>query len=1031
MVFHDLLQARSMFSHPFLTTGRLVLWIALVSCILFPIAAIASEEDAAFANLPNTESSPTRALPPQEALASMQLPDGFRAAMFAAEPLVRQPIAMTTDARGRLWVAENYTYAEASTGFDHSLRDRIVILEDSDGDGQADRRTVFWDKADKLTSIELGLGGVWALCAPYLLFIPDADGDDHPDGEPVVMLEGFNDDQVRHNVVNGLRWGPDGWLYGRHGILRTSHVGVPGTPPEERTALNCSIWRFHPVQKRFEVVTHGTTNSWGHDWDSHGQMFFINTVIGHLWHVIPGAHYERMYGVDFNPHLYELLPQTADHFHWDTRERWLDIRKLGVTPTTDEAGGGHAHSGLMIYQGDNWPKEYRGQVFAINFHGRRINRDILRRKGASYIASHAPDLIRFGDPWFRGIDLITGADGGVFISDWSDAGECHDEDGIHRESGRIYKIAYGTQVAATPDNLAALSEEQLIQLLPHENVWYSRQVQTELYGRAVAGQSMRAAKAALLALYAAQENPVHRLRAMWCLNCIHGAEVDWLLQQLDDDNEHIRVWAIKLLSESGQLVSTKARSRVERLAQDDSSGLVLLTLASELQKLPLADRWPIARVLAGRQELADDPYYGRMLWYGIEPAAPAQPDMAVNVAISARLPLIRRHIVRRLAGNLQTDPAPLARLADRLADINDIALRGDVLQGMADALQGWRKAAAPDGWQELLQQMAESDDTRLQNLARDLLVVFGDGRAIEELQRLVLSTDAPAAQRRNAIRSLVASRTPGLAAKLQRLVEQREVAAEAIRGLAAFSDPKTPELVVRYYERLEADARTAAINTLSSRPVYASSLLAAIAAGEIPRVDIPAFQIRQMWSFGDEQIRTQLQELWPEFRHTSKEKQLKIDEYRQKLTPERLAKADLSQGRLVFDRSCAGCHRLFGNGKVIGPDLTGAQRNNLNYLLQNIVDPSAQLAENYRTSILRLIDGRIVNGVVTVKEGPVLKLQTPNELLSIPTEDVEEMVQSGLSMMPERLLDVLPEHEVQNLIAYLMSPQQTPLKVAE
>ena len=256
---------------------------------------------------------------------------------------MRQPIALATDSRGRLWVAENYSYAERERNFDNRFRDRIIILEDEDLDGSFDKRTVFWDKGRRLTSVEIGYGGVWVLDAPNLLFIPDRDGDDKPDGEPVVMLDGWNDSRVRHNIVNGLRWGPDGWLYGRHGILATSSVGPPGASPDQRTKINCGIWRFHPTRRTFEVVCYGGTNAWGMDWDSNGEPFYINTVIGHLWHIIPGAYYRRMYGEHFNPNVYRVIEQTADHFHWDTKERWSDIRKLGVTNTTDEAGGGHAH----------------------------------------------------------------------------------------------------------------------------------------------------------------------------------------------------------------------------------------------------------------------------------------------------------------------------------------------------------------------------------------------------------------------------------------------------------------------------------------------------------------------------------------------------------------------------------------------------------------------------------------------------------------------------------------------------------------
>jgi putative membrane-bound dehydrogenase-like protein len=439
-------------------------------------------------------------LSPEEALATIRVPEGFRAELFAAEPDVQQPIAIAWDERGRLWVAENYTYAESSLNFDSRLRDRIVILEDTTGDGKADRRTVFWDQAEKLTSIEVGFGGVWALCAPHLLFIPDADGDDRPDREPIVILDGWDENAVRHNIVNGLRWGPDGWLYGRHGILATSSVGSPGTPEHQRTKINCGIWRYHPTRDIFEAVAHGTTNPWGTDWDAYGQMFFINTVIGHLWHVIPGAHFERMYGEDLRPHLYKLLPQTADHVHWDTSERWSDVRE-GMTGTTDQAGGGHAHSGLMIYLGDNWPDEYRGELFTLNLHGRRINRDSLVRDSATYTARHASDFLHVGDIWFRGLDMLYGPDGGVYIADWTDIGECHENDGVHRTSGRIYKVTHGRSdtvtAAARPElNLRQLTDEELILLLDHKNEWYFRQARRILQERAAQGQRLVGDRAA-------------------------------------------------------------------------------------------------------------------------------------------------------------------------------------------------------------------------------------------------------------------------------------------------------------------------------------------------------------------------------------------------------------------------------------------------------------------------------------------------------------------------------------------------------
>jgi len=230
------------------------------------------------------------------------LPPGFRADVFAAEPAVQNPVGMAWDARGRVWVAENYTYAERSMRFDLRLFDRVVILEDQDGDGKSDKRTIFTDKVQMLTSVEIGRGGVWLMCPPQLLFVPDRNQDDQPDGEPEVVLDGFTVARDNyHNFANGLKWGPDGWLYGRTGHACPGKIGVPGTPVSERVPLHGGIWRFHPVRKTFEVLSHGTTNPWGHDWNEHGEGFFINTVNGHLWHLIPGAHFMRSSSLDPNP----------------------------------------------------------------------------------------------------------------------------------------------------------------------------------------------------------------------------------------------------------------------------------------------------------------------------------------------------------------------------------------------------------------------------------------------------------------------------------------------------------------------------------------------------------------------------------------------------------------------------------------------------------------------------------------------------------------------------------------------------------
>ena len=598
----------------------------------------------------NTQEITIPFLKPVEALKAIAVPKGFRVQLAAAEPMVQQPIDMAWDTRGRLWVAECYTYAERETNFEKKLKDRIIILEDTNHDGVFDKRKIFWDGASQLTSIELGFGGVWAACAPNILFLADRNGDDQPDGEPEVILDGFDTDKVRHNIVNGLRWGPDGWLYGRHGILGPgSKVGRPGTPEAKRTHIQCGIWRYHPTRKNFEVVCHGTTNPWGHDWDEHGQLFFINTVIGHLWHAVPGARYQRMYGNHFDKHLYELIQQTADHYHFDVgNEKWSDLKKTGMTSGTDAAGGGHAHTGMMIYLGDNWPAEYRGNVFTLNLHGLRMNQESLHRQGAGYVGKHAADFMFTSDKWFRGIELSYAPDGSVYVLDWSDIGECHDNDGIHRTSGRIYRISYGKTEAAKVE-LTKWSNEDLAESVGSPNEWYSRQARQLIQQRAAAGQDLTKAALKLMNTYRLTSSTPTALRAMWTLNAIGSADEDWLLEQSNDEREHIRTWAIKLLCDQ-EALSKKTQKRFIEMGGQDKAGLVQLQLASALQQLPLEDRWPLANALVSQDTFAKDPVFPLLVWYGINPAVTENRNAALKLVAQCKIPKVRQFIARRLAG---------------------------------------------------------------------------------------------------------------------------------------------------------------------------------------------------------------------------------------------------------------------------------------------------------------------------------------------------------------------------------------------
>ena len=914
------------------------------------------DADAEFPAIFNTEKTPGGPMPAAEVARTMELPPGFSCKVFAAEPDVQQPIAMAWDARGRLWVAECYTYAENPARWDTSLRDRIVIFEDTDNDGHFDKRTVFWDEGVRLTSIELGNGGVYALCAPNLIFIPDKNGDDKPDGAPEVLLDGFNFKTVGHNIVNGLRWGPDGWLYGRHGISDTSAIGAPGSAGKDRTRMNCGIFRYHPGTRKFEVVLNGGTNSWGHDWDANGELFWINTVIGHLFHGIPGAYYDRMFGTHLNPHVYETIAQTADHYHFDQgKEKWADIKK-GMSSKTDELGGGHAHVGCMIYNGGSWPKEYAGRLLTCNLHGNRINTDILQREGNGFVAKHGADFMKSKDKWFRGIELSTGPDGSVFVIDWSDAGECHDSDGVHRTSGRIYKIVYGKDEPARTFDLSKMDDTALAkEAAAHPgNNWWPRMI-----------ARVRADRG---------EQPLEPK-----------------LPQLADANS--------------------------------SDSLVRLHTASAMQRLPLDARFPFAIALAAHAEDANDRQQPLMIWYGIEPAITAHPEQAIALAMSSKIPTVRRLVTRRLTEEIERTPAPVDALLAAALKSGNADTREDIVRGMGGALKGFRQVAKPAHWDDFVKALGAQQP----DIVRNVSLVFGSGRAVEEIIALIKDGHGDANARLSAFDSLMRNAKPEHFAIARSMISDKVLGTAARLGLAKFSDGDVPKSLLTNWSDRSQEWRAANVTTLASRAAWAKELLTFAEKNPTVRGDITPIHARQIRSLGDEAVNKQLTKVWGELHDTPEAKKQEIAKWRSLLTAAALAQGDASKGRALFTTVCAACHKMYGDGAAIAPELTGSDRRNLDYLLENIVDPSAVVPADYRIAIVKLKDGRTLSGVIPEQNDRTVTVQTPAERVSFLRSDIAEMQQLSQSFMPEGLLTALGEENVKHLIAYLMSSGQVPL----
>ena len=1011
---------------------RLLAYVLLLTCN--PVLAQEPKAD----EFPNTQSLDIPFTPPQDALKRIELPDGFRATLFASEPDVHQPIGATFDSKGRLWVAECYTYSDRKEQFNTKLNDRIVIFEDEDNDGVFDSRKIFWDQGKRVTGIEIGFGGVWVTAAPHLLFIPDRDGDDVPDGEPEVLLDGFNHATVRHNFVNGPRWGPDGWLYGRHGILATSYVGAPGATHSQRQPINCGIWRYHPIHRKFEAVAHGTTNPFGFDYDRHGEMFFINTVIGHLFHVVPGARYRRMSGSHFNPHTYQVIEQTADHFHWDVgSEKWTGAREHGISDATDAAGGGHAHSGLMIYQGDNWPEEFRNKLFTLNFHGKRMNSESLHLEGNSYVAKHGRDYFKTSDPWFRGVELLSGPDGGVYVLDWSDIGECHEHDGVHRTSGRIFKLTYGTPEPPKHKDLAVLSNEQLIDLFDEPNQWYARQARRLLQERAegirekltermevntaAVPQLLEKLHDCLIQKFNDGSEVEQQLQSMWALQACNLASSEWLITQTDHTDEHIRAWAVRMLTDGLTSVDSHVADRFATLAKTDPSGLVRLYLASALPRLKPKDAIRLATALTEHESDANDRVQPNLIWYGIEPAIVANPDKALDLAEVSKMPSVRTNVIRRLTYEIENQPETMERIVAMLSETKSSSRRQQILSGMWLALDGIQQTPAPKNWPDLSSELVVSGDQQTKDYVQRLNVIFGDGRTIEELKSVVSNNKATIEKRRIAIQALArAEHVPQFFKTLKPQLKNQWLAEDVLLAMVKCNQPDVAPAIIKWFGRLSPRCKTRAINTLVSRERWTGDLLEALESKKIAVSAITSSHARQISNFGNEKLTARLTKVWGQVNSTSAEREEQMAKLRRQLTPEFLNKANLEQGRSLFEKNCSSCHVMYGQGGRIGPDLTGSDRKNLNYLLENIVAPSSVVAETFQTSVIMLEDGRLLTGVVSEQNERTLKLQTKEELLTLDRTLIEESKRTKLSLMPDGLLDTLSDEEKRDLFGYLM-----------
>lgn len=955
-------------------------------------------------------------LPPEKAAQVMTVPEGFDVKLFAGEPDVVQPIAMCLDDRGRVWVAEAYSYPIRRP--EKEAKDRILIFEDTDGDGKFDKRTVFMEGLNLVSGLEVGFGGVWIGAAPNFLFVPMKD--DKPAGPPQILLDGWGY-QDTHETLNSFIWGPDGWLYGCHGVFTHSKVGKPGTRDQDRVAINAGVWRYHPTKHKFEVFAHGTSNPWGLDFNDWGDAFVEACVIPHCFHIIQNARYHRQAGPHFNPYTFDDVKTIADHFHY------VGPNPHGGNNRSDSAGGGHAHCGLMCYLGGAWPKDYRNQLFMGNIHGRRLNVDIPRGKGSGYVATHGKDFLLTNDAWSRLINLRYGPDGNVYLIDWYDKQACHHGDPKiwDRSNGRIFKVCY-RDTKPEPVDLAKNTDAQLVELQVHENDWYVRHARRILQERAAQKGMAPEIRADLEKIALDHKDAKRRLRGLWALHVTGGIIFEHLAETLKDDNEFVRAWSIQLAVEKEGTELLRV-DRIAELAANDKSPVVRRFIASALQTMTLDARERILPDLTGWKEDVGDPNLPLLYWYALEPLAGVAEHRkkALEIAIASPISTLLPYTVRRIGGDGSAEN--LDFLVKALGNAKHESVQLAILAGMADALKGRRQVPMPAGWNDHFEKLILSQNAAMRNQAIALAITFGDTRAFTEMRQLLLGNVASAAERQAALDVLVAAKDKEMPPILQKLISDPALRSAALRGLAQFDDSQTPSVILKHFASLTASDKRDAITTLAARKEYARELLDAVAAKKIAAAEISADVGRQLRNLGDPTLTKRLADVWGVVRDTPADKKKLIAQYRKMLLAPPTQAVDLALGRSIFAKTCQNCHTLYGVGRKVGPDITGANRASLDYLLENVLDPSAVVQKEYAATIIELKNGRVITGIVSAETPAALTVLTANETLTIPRDDIELRKPTPTSMMPDDQLNTFKQHEIRALFAYLQHPAQTPL----
>jgi putative membrane-bound dehydrogenase-like protein len=962
---------------------------------------------------------------PRETLKKLKVPDGLEIQLVASEPAIRQPVCINFDERGRLWVVQYLQYPFPAglkiVNYDEHLRavfdkvpppppnhirgaDKVTILEDQDSDGYFETSKDFVTGLNIATSALPGRGGVWVMNPPYLLFYPDTNRDDVPDGPPEVHLEGFGLEDT-HAVANSLTWGPDGWLYGAQGSTCTATVrGI--------RFLGQAIWRYRPVTREFELFAEGGGNTFCIEFDRKGRLYS-----GTNWgdqrglHFIQGGYYVKNWGKHgplTNPHAYGFF----NHMPHDG----------------DKARFSHA---FIIYEETNvefaaLPEKYFGKLIGIVPLHNRVQVSELVRDGSTFKTKDTERLVESSDKWFRPVDIKTGPDGAVYLVDWYDIRLSHVDprDNWDRSNGRIYRVAKkpGRTVPSAPQpNLPKAPNSELIKTLSHPNKWFRQQALRLLYDRPDKSLLPKL-------LDSVQSADGHEaLEALWAVNACRGFDNAVALTALRHPDEHVRAWAVRLLGDR-KGVSERIAQRLVTMARDDTSPTVRSQLAASARRLPADVALNVIRELAARDADASDPQIPLLIWWAVEKHAIAQREKVLELfggSSAWRQKISADFILPRLAQRYAAEGTKEG-LETAAALIKAAPTEGDrekLMRALAEAFKGRTIEDPPASLRAAVEPIRSSTELQVIKMRLGLaneLEIGGALQSVQALRQPVSLIEALGMARvQESIPILLLMATEG-----ERPVPVRQA---TLQALQYFSASQIGSDVVKVWSQLKADpaVRVAALELLSRRKSWSADLVKAVEQGTIARTDVP-FDVVERVRKHDPALNERATKLWGRTRQTPMELEERIAAVAKIIAGSR---GDAARGKQLFATTCGTCHKLHGEGQAIGPDLTGYERDNLDFLLQSIIDPNAGIREEYTNFELETTDDLLLTGYIVERSANAVTIEDAQQgRVTIPQSRIKSLRASALSRMPEGLLDAMSEDQVRDLFAYLRSSRQVTSK---